>query len=86
MGLVDVILKILCIPLITFTWAKYGPQATIGYYNFTQESKRNLVELGNPNTCAEVKLCLFLFTLTLKIVCSKNSLKFLKHLVLAKYE
>ena len=39
-------------------------------YNFTCESERP-VEVGNPNTCAEVKLCLFLFMPALKII--KNS-------------
>ena len=29
------------------------------------------VELGNSNTCAKVKLCLFLFTSALEIVCSR---------------
>ena len=30
------------------------------------------VELNNPNICAEVKLCLFLFTSALEIVCHKT--------------
>ena len=28
--------------------------------------------IGNPNTCAEVKLCLFLFMPALKVVCRKT--------------
>ena len=40
------------------------------------------VELGHPNTCAEVKLCLFLFIPAQEIVCSE--VKVLKQLVLAK--
>ena len=30
------------------------------------------IELGNPNNCAEVKLCLFLFMLALEIVCRET--------------
>ena len=36
------------------------------YNNFTQESKKT--QLGCPNTCAEVKLFLFLFIPALEIV------------------
>ena len=32
------------------------------------------IELGNPNICAEAKLCLFLFTSALEIVCRKIEL------------
>ena len=40
--------------------------------------------LVNPNTCAEVNQCLFLFTSAQERVFAR--LKFLKQLVLAKYE
>ena len=33
---------------------------------------KGIIKLGNPNTCAEVKLCLFLFTLTLEIACHET--------------
>ena len=35
---------------------------------------RGPVELGNPNTCAEVKLCLFLFTSALEIICRETEI------------
>ena len=38
-------------------------------HNYTRESK-GPVELGNPNTCAEVKLCLC--NPALEIVCHEN--------------
>ena len=41
--------------------------------NFTRESERP-VELGNPNTCAEAKLCLFLFMAALEIVCCETEI------------
>ena len=42
------------------------------------------LELAHPNTCAEAKLCLFLFMPVLGIVCRK--IKVLKQLVQAKYK
>ena len=33
------------------------------------ENPKGQVELDNPNICAEVKLCLFLFMPALEIVC-----------------
>ena len=39
---------------------------------------------GNPNTCAEVNQCLFLFKPALEIVCRETEV--FKQLVLANYE
>ena len=39
-----------------------------GCQNLTPKCEE-LVELGNPNTCAEVKLCLFLFMSGLEYYC-----------------
>ena len=45
---------------------------------------KGLVELDSPNTCAEVKLFLFLFMPALEIVCRETEV--LKQLILAKYK
>ena len=37
-------------------------------------NSKGLVELGKPNTCAKVNLCLFLFTSALKIVCHETEI------------
>ena len=47
------------------------------------ENPKRPVEPGNLNTCAETKLCLFLFMPALEIVCRET--KVLKQLVLTKY-
>ena len=45
---------------------------SLGLVSTLLKNPKGPVELGNPNTCAEVKLYLFLFTSALKIVCRET--------------
>ena len=58
------------------------PFAFMNVTNLLENPKRP-VEPGNPNTCEETKLCLFLFMPALEIVCRET--KVLKQLVMTKY-
>ena len=69
---------------IVFFLKKINNQKILLVYLTTLLKKlKRTVESRYPNTCAEVKLCLFLFTLTLEMVATR--LNFLKQLVLPKY-